>query len=115
MKSGAQERRADNRARCPRSRLFSLRRFSSRKLQRVRTFESMHGREGVVQTIAHGVHVCGFPRCDAFRPDGGVEARVLSAGSAHVAAGLFESADPAGVRVGPYERPVSKLVVLDRV
>ena len=26
-----------------------------------------------------------------------------------------ESADPAGVRVGPYERHVSKLVVLDRV
>ena len=40
---------------------------------------------------------------------------VLSAGSAHVAAGLFESADPAGVRVGPYERHVSKLVVLDSV
>ena len=75
----------------------------------------MQGRGGVVQTIAHGVHVCGFPRCDAFRPDGGVEARVLSAGSAHVAAGLFESADPAGVRVGPYERHVSKLVVLDSV
>ncbi len=47
-----------------------------------------------MQTIALGVHVCGFPRCDAFCPDGGVEARVLSAGSAHVAAGLFESADP---------------------
>ena len=27
----------------------------------------------------------------------------------------LESADPAGVRVGPYERHVSKLVVLDRV
>ena len=68
-----------------------------------------------MQTITLGVHVCGFPRCEAFRPDGGVEARVLSAGSAHVAAGLFESADPAGVRVGPYERHVSKLVVLDSV
>ena len=66
-----------------------------------------------MQTIAHGVHVCGFPRCDAFRPDGGVEARVLSAGSAHVAAGLFESADPGGVRVGLYERHASKMVVLD--
>ena len=89
MKSGARERRADNRARCPRSQLFSLGRFLLRKLERVRTFESKQGRGGVVQTIAHGVHVCGFARCDAFRPDGGVEARVLSAGSAHVAAGLF--------------------------
>ena len=75
----------------------------------------MQGRGGVVQTIAHGVHVCGFPRCDAFRPDGRVEARVLSAGSAHVAAGLFESADPGGRRVRLYERRVSKVVVLDSV
>ena len=58
----------------------------------------MQGRGGVAREIAHGVHVCGFPRCDAFRPNGGVEARVLSAGSAYVAAGLFESADP-GVRL----------------
>ena len=64
----------------------------------------MQGRGGVVQTIAHGVHVCGFPRCDGFRPDGGVDARMLSAGSAHVAAGLFESADPGGGRVGLYKR-----------
>ena len=99
MKSGARERRADNRARCPRSRLFWLRRFSSRKLQRGRTFESMQGRGGVVQTITHGIHVCGFSRCDALRPDGGVEARVLSAGSAHVAAGLFESAEPAKAKL----------------
>ena len=75
----------------------------------------MQGRGGVAREIAHGVHVCGFSSCDTFRPDGGVEARVLSAGSAHVAAGLFESADPAGVRVGPYERHVSKLVVLGSV
>ena len=69
-----------------------------------------------MQTIAHGVHVCGFPRCDAFRPDGGVEARVLSAGSAHVAAGLF---NPPTLRACAWvrmsERHVSKLVVLDRV
>ena len=65
----------------------------------------MQGRGGVAREIAHGVHVCGFSSCDTFRPDGGVEARVLSAGSAHVAAGLFE----------PYERHVSKLVVLDTV
>ena len=60
-------------------------------------FEPWKERKGVgasCRTIAHGVHVCGFPRCDAFRPDSGVEARVLCAGSAHVAAGLFESADP---------------------
>ena len=72
--------------------------------------ERMQGLGDVAREIAHGFHVHGW-----FRPDGGVEARVLSAGSAHVAAGLFESADPAGVRVGPYERHVSKLVVLDRV
>ena len=40
---------------------------------------------------------------------------MLSAGSAHVAAGLFESADPGGVRVGLYETRVSKMVVLDSV
>ena len=49
----------------------------------------MQGRGGVAREIAHGVHVCGFSSCDTFRPDGGVEARVLSAGSAHVAAGLL--------------------------
>ena len=54
-------------------------------------------------------------RSDAFRPDGGVEARVLSAGSAHVAAGLFESADPWGGRVGLYERHGCYTVVLDSV
>ena len=67
----------------------------------------MQGRGGVAREIAHGVHVCGFSSCDAFRPDGGVEARVLSAGSAHVAAGLFESADPAG----PAWRKVKKSIV----
>ena len=40
---------------------------------------------------------------------------MLSAGSAHVAAGLFESADPGGVRVGLYEIHGSKMVVLDSV
>ena len=85
------------------------------KLQRVRTSESLQGRGGFAQAIADGVHVCGFSRCDGFRPNGGVEARVLSAGSAHVAAGLFESADPGGGRVGLYERHGSKMVVLDSV
>ena len=47
-------------------------------------------------------------RCDAFRPDEGVEARVLSAGSAHVAAGLFESADPRGPACGGLRREYSK-------
>ena len=75
----------------------------------------MQGLGDVAREIAHGVHVHGFSSCDACRSDGGVEARVLSAVSAHVAAGLFESADPAGVRVGSYERHVSKLVVLDSV
>ena len=59
----------------------------------------MQGRGGVAREIAHGVHVCGFSSCDAFRPDGGVEARVLSAGSAHVAAGLFNLFGE-GFRVG---------------
>ena len=45
-----------------------------------------HG--AVAEKSAHGAHVRGSGY-DALRPDGGVEARVLSAGSAHVAAGLF--------------------------
>ena len=69
----------------------------------------MQGRGGVAREIAHGVHVCGFSSCDTFRPDGGVEARVLSAGSAHVAAGLLNPPTLRGVCGG-----VGEIRVVDR-
>ena len=69
----------------------------------------MQGRGGVAREIAHGVHLCGFSSCDTFRPDGGVEARVLSAGSAHVAAGLLNPPTLRGVWGG-----VGEIRLVDR-